>query len=57
MDKDRIKGAAKQSQGYVKEQTGKLTGNLPLEIEGKIEKAAGKTRKAFGKAKDALRKD
>lgn len=56
MDKDRIKGTAKQAEGTVKEQVGKLTGNTSLEVEGKIEKAEGTLQKSFGKAKDALRK-
>ena len=42
MDKDRIKGAAEQVKGKVKEQAGKLTGDKKLETEGKIDKAAGK---------------
>ncbi|WP_114966368.1 CsbD family protein [Alkalilacustris brevis] len=56
MDKERIKGTAKQVGGTVKEQFGKLTGNTSLEAEGKIEKAEGTLRKTFGKTKDALRK-
>lgn len=56
MDKDRIKGTAKQVEGTVKEQIGKLTGNESLEVEGKVEQAEGAVQKAFGKAKDALRK-
>ena len=57
MDKDRIKGTAKQAEGAVKEGLGKLTGDKALEAEGKIEKAEGTLQKAFGKVKDALRKD
>ncbi len=56
MDKDRIKGTAKQVEGAVKEQVGKLTGNTSLQAEGKIEKVEGTLQKSFGKAKDALRK-
>jgi uncharacterized protein YjbJ (UPF0337 family) len=56
MDKERIKGTAKQAGGTVKEQAGKLTGNTSLEAEGKIEKVEGTLRKTFGKVKDALRK-
>ena len=37
MDKDRIKGSAKQVKGSVKEAVGKLTGDAILEAEGKIE--------------------
>lgn len=57
MDKDLIKGTAKQAEGTVKEQVGKLTGDTSLEVEGKIEKVEGTIQKAFGKAKAALRND
>ena len=56
MDKDRIKGTAKQAEGTIKEKVGKVTGDTSLEVEGKIERAEGTVQKAFGKAKDALRK-
>ena len=42
MDKDRIKGSAKQAKGAVKEVVGKVTGDAKLEAEGKSEKVAGK---------------
>ena len=42
MDKDRIDGSAKQAKGAVKDAAGGLTGNLGLQAEGKIDKAAGK---------------
>lgn len=57
MDKDRIKGSAKQVKGAIKEGLGKASGDTSLEVEGKIEKAEGTIQKTFGKAKDALRKD
>ena len=56
MDKDRIKGAAKQTAGTVKQGLGKLTGNTSLQAEGVIEKAEGVIQTEFGKAKDALKK-
>ncbi|MCO8146639.1 CsbD family protein [Rhodovulum tesquicola] len=56
MDKDRIKGTAKQAEGAVKEGFGKLTGDKALEVEGKIEKVEGKVQKTYGQAKDDLRK-
>ncbi|MCE6952640.1 CsbD family protein [Cereibacter sphaeroides] len=56
MDKNRIKGTAKQVAGTVKEQIGKLTGNESLEVEGKVEQAEGAVQKAVGKASDDLRK-
>ena len=56
MDKDRVKGTAKQLEGSAKEALGKQSGDTSLEVEGKIEQAKGAVQKAFGKAKDALRK-
>ncbi|OVZ55088.1 CsbD family protein [Pigmentiphaga sp. NML080357] len=55
MDKDRIKGAAKEVKGTVKETAGKLTGNRSGEMEGKIEKSTGTVQRNFGQAKDRLR--
>ena len=55
MDKDRIKGSAKQTKGAVKEVIGKVTGDAKLEAEGKSDKVAGKVQNAVGGLKDALR--
>ena len=42
MDSDRIKGAAHEAKGAVKEAVGKVTGDTKIEAEGKAERAAGK---------------
>jgi len=55
MDKDRIKGAAEQAKGTVKEAAGKVTGDAKLEAEGKADKLAGKVQNAIGSLKDTLR--
>ena len=55
MDKDRIKGAAQQAKGSVKEVAGKVTGDAKLEAEGKTDKVAGKIKNAVGGMKDTLR--
>jgi uncharacterized protein YjbJ (UPF0337 family) len=55
MDKDRIKGAAEQAKGSVKETFGKATGDTKTEAEGKAEKVAGKAQSAVGGAKDKLK--
>jgi uncharacterized protein YjbJ (UPF0337 family) len=55
MDKDRIKGAAKQAKGTAKIVAGKLTGDAKLKAEGKADKVAGKVQNAIGGVKDALR--
>lgn len=55
MDSDRVKGAAHQAKGAVKEVVGKLTGDTKTEAEGKAEKAAGKVQNAVGGMKDSAR--
>jgi uncharacterized protein YjbJ (UPF0337 family) len=55
MDKDRIKGSAKQFFGGVKQATGKLVGDTKLEAEGQAQKAAGAVQNAVGGMKGAVR--
>jgi uncharacterized protein YjbJ (UPF0337 family) len=55
MDKDRIKGAANQAKGTMKEAAGKAMGDSKLKGEGKADKAAGKIQNAVGGIKDTLR--
>ena len=55
MDKDRIKGSAKQAKGALKEAAGKVTGDTKLQADGKADKTAGKIQNAVGGVKDALR--
>ena len=55
MDKDRVKGAAHEAKGAIKEGVGKMTGDAKLQGEGKAEKTAGKVQNAVGGAKDAVR--
>jgi uncharacterized protein YjbJ (UPF0337 family) len=55
MDKDRIKGAAKQTKGSIKEAVGKVTGDTKTEGEGALEKAAGETQSTVGGIKDSAR--
>ena len=55
MDKDRLKGMAKQVSGSIKEAVGKVTGDRKTQAEGTAEKATGKAQNAVGGAKDAVR--
>lgn len=55
MDKDRIKGSAKNVGGKAKEGFGKAVGDKKTESEGKADQAKGKAQNAFGSAKDKLR--
>lgn len=55
MDKNRIDGLAKEAKGSIKEAIGKLTGNEKVEVEGKVEKVAGKTQAAASKGIDTVK--
>jgi len=55
MDNDRVKGAAHQMKGGLKEAVGKVTGDAKTEAEGTAEKAAGKVQNAAGGLKDSAR--
>jgi uncharacterized protein YjbJ (UPF0337 family) len=57
MDHDRIKGAANQAKGAMKDAAGKLTGDAKLQAEGKADKLKGKMQNAVGGAKDAIRQN
>jgi uncharacterized protein YjbJ (UPF0337 family) len=56
MDKSQIKGEFKKVKGKIKEATGKVTGDKTLEIEGKVEQAAGDIQIQYGKLKSDLKK-
>jgi uncharacterized protein YjbJ (UPF0337 family) len=56
MDKDRVKGAANQAKGKIKEVAGKATGDAKLQTEGVADQVKGKVQSAVGGAKDALKK-
>jgi uncharacterized protein YjbJ (UPF0337 family) len=55
MDKDRIEGAGKQAKGAIKDAAGKMTGDVKMQAEGKIDKATGQVQSAVGKAKDDIK--
>ncbi|HEY2752765.1 CsbD family protein [Phenylobacterium sp.] len=56
MDKDEVKGAAKDAKGSIKEGLGKATGNDRMAAEGAAERVAGKVQKGVGSLKDAANK-
>ena len=55
MDRDRIKGSAKQARGKMKEIAGKVTGDAKLRSEGRADKVTGRFQNAVGGLKDKLR--
>jgi len=56
MDKDELKGKAKDIAGRVERQAGEWTGNEETQAKGALKQGEGKIQNAFGKAKDALKK-
>jgi uncharacterized protein YjbJ (UPF0337 family) len=56
MNKDQIKGKAKDLAGKVQEQAGRMVGSQEQEAKGLGKQAAGKTQEGFGNAKEAVRK-
>lgn len=57
MDHDRIKGAANQAKGTMKDTAGKITGDAKLQAEGKADKLKGKIQNAAGGLKDSIREN
>jgi uncharacterized protein YjbJ (UPF0337 family) len=55
MDKDRVKGAARNTGGRIKERTGKALGDEKLKNEGRTDRVAGKLRNVAGGLKDKAR--
>jgi len=55
VNKDQIKGRAKEAKGKIKEVTGDLVGNEKLENKGKIEKNLGKAQAKVGDVKQDLK--
>ena len=53
---EKIKGAAHEAKGKVKEMAGKATGNRELEARGTAEKFAGKAERKAGDIKKVFEK-
>jgi len=56
MDKDQVKGRAKEVSGKVKEVAGKIVGDKELEVKGNVEKNVGKVQAAYGDVKSNVKK-
>ncbi len=52
MNKDRIKGKAKDVAGRVERQTGEWTGDTETQVKGAAKQVEGKIQNALGKLKD-----
>lgn len=55
MNKDQVKGAAKEVAGKVQQKAGKLLGSKEQEAKGLTTKLQGKAQKKVGDAKEALK--
>ena len=55
MDEDRVKGAAREASGVIKEATGRVVGDDSLAAEGLVDQAAGAVQRGYGQVKDATR--
>lgn len=55
MNKDQVKGGAKNLAGKTQQQVGKMTGSKEQQAKGIAKQAAGKTQQAVGDAKQAAR--
>lgn len=57
MNKNQVKGRAKEAKGKVKEVVGKATGNKSAELEGTAEVVAGKAEAGYGDIKSNINKE
>ncbi len=55
MDKDRIKGKAKDIAGRAERQVGEWTGDKETQSEGAAKQAEGKVQNAWGNVKDKVK--
>jgi uncharacterized protein YjbJ (UPF0337 family) len=55
MNKDQVKGTAKDAAGEVQEQFGKVTGNREQEAKGEARQVEGKVQKNVGDVKDTVK--
>ncbi|PWK75524.1 CsbD family protein [Aminobacter sp. AP02] len=56
VNRDQVKGVAKQVSGSVKEAAGKATGDRQTQAKGTAERIAGKVQKAYGDTKEKIKK-
>jgi uncharacterized protein YjbJ (UPF0337 family) len=55
MNKDQVKGAAKDIAGKVQQEVGELTGDKEQQAKGLAKQAEGKIQKGAGDAKEAIK--
>jgi uncharacterized protein YjbJ (UPF0337 family) len=55
MNKDQVKGVAKDIAGKVQEEAGKLVGSKKQQIKGLGKQISGKAEKSYGDAKEVVK--
>jgi uncharacterized protein YjbJ (UPF0337 family) len=55
MNKDQVKGAAKDIAGKIQQEAGELTGDKEQQAKGLAKQAEGKIQKGVGDAKEAVK--
>ncbi len=55
MNKDQVKGVAKDVAGKVQEEAGKLVGSKEQQVKGLAKQISGKTQKGVGDVKEAVK--
>ena len=55
MNKDQVKGEAKDIAGKIQEQAGKLVGSKDQQVKGLTKQISGKVQKSVGDAKETLK--
>jgi uncharacterized protein YjbJ (UPF0337 family) len=57
MNKDQVKGAAKEIAGKVQQETGKLVGSKTQQAKGLGKKISGEAEKNYGNAKEFIKEE
>jgi len=55
MDKDEVKGKAKEIAGRIERQVGEWTGDTDAQVKGAAKQVEGKVQNTWGKVKDAAK--
>ncbi len=55
MNKDQVKGGAKDIAGKIQEQAGKVVGSKEQQAKGLAKQVEGKVQKGFGDVKESLK--
>ncbi|MDB5777270.1 MAG: CsbD-like protein [Herbaspirillum sp.] len=55
MNKDQVKGAAKEAVGNVQQKAGEITGSTTQQAKGAEKRAEGHVQKGYGDAKESVK--